>query len=196
MKIGYLTGLTLSLLAMGGAQASIPAKKWIMNVDSGAVEFNAIGRPSALKIHGKGSAPKGTLTVEGGAASGQLIFDLESLDTGIKMRNEHMKQKYLEVGKYSKATLTLTKIAVSPALFTETGKSEPVPFQGKLHLHGIEKPVTGTAKLERNGDQLSVDAQFGIKISDYGIVTPSFSGITMAEDVNVAVQLTTPVVSQ
>ena len=196
MKIGYLTGLTLSFLMVGGAQASIPAKKWIMNVDSGAVEFNAIGRPSALKIHGKGTAPKGALTVEGGTASGQLTFDLESLDTGIKMRNEHMKQKYLEVGKYSEATLTLTKMAISSAVLIEAGKSESVPFQGILHLHGIEKPVTGTAKLDRNGNNLSVDAQFGIKISDYGITIPSFSGITMAEDVNVSVQLTTPVISQ
>lgn len=190
--------LSLSSLSLAAQAATPSAKKLLFNLDqgSGGVEFNATGRPSALKIHGKGSAPKGSLVLEGTVASGSLSFDLESLDTGIKLRNEHMKTKYLEVGKYGKATLTIEKLSVPEALKTEAGKVEKAPFQGVLSLHGVQKPVSGFATIQRSGDQMTVAADFGIKTSEYGISTPSFAGITMAEDVQVAVQVSAPLVSQ
>lgn len=190
--------LGLSSFSLSSLASTPSTKKWLLNVDqgSGTVEFNAIGRPSALKIHGKGTAPKGQLTLEGELASGSLIFDLESLDTGIKLRNEHMKQKYLEVGKYGQATLTFTKFSIPEALRTESGKVEKLPFQGTLSLHGVQKPVSGLASIQRAGNQMTIAADFGVKTVDYGISTPSFAGITMAEDVQIAVQLVAPFVSQ
>ena len=169
-----------------------------MSVDrgSGGVEFSAIGRPSALKIHGKGALPHGQLILSTTSASGNLTFDLDSLDTGIKMRNEHMKQKYLETGKYSQATLILTHLSTSDSLLSGDAKMDSVPFAGTLTLHGIQKPVTGIAKLQRNANQMSIEANFGIKIADYGISIPTFAGITMADDVTVAVQISAPLTAQ
>jgi polyisoprenoid-binding protein YceI len=193
--------MLLSIFAMGFgvADAATPKMpKWTLNADQGTglVEFDAIGRPSALKIHGKGSAPKGTLSVSDGKASGNLTFDLESLDTGIGMRNEHMKKKYLETGKFKEATLVISALAVPVALQSGNGKAEGVPFEGTLSLHGVQKPVTGVAKLERAGDQFKVDADFGVKTADFGISTPSFAGVTMGEDVKIQVQMAAPVVTQ
>jgi polyisoprenoid-binding protein YceI len=179
-------------------QASTPStQKWLVNLDqgSGAVEFDATGRPSALKIRGKGAAPRGSLTLESNMASGSLSFELDTLDTGIKLRNQHMKEKYLETAKYSKATLTITKLSIPDAIKGETAKFDKLPFEGTLSLHGVEKPITGNAKVERNGKLLNVDADLALKISDYGIATPGFAGITMAEDVKILVRFSAPVVT-
>lgn len=198
MKFKLLSLVGVLCISSLTLAATPSVSKLVFQADrgTGAVEFNAIGRPSALKIHGKGSSPKGSLILEGSAASGSLSFDLESLDTGIKLRNEHMKTKYLEVEKYAQATLTVTKLSIPDALRSENGKVEKVPFQGVLSLHGVQKPVSGFATVGRASNQMTIAADFGIKTSDFAINTPSFAGITMAEDVQVAVQLAAPLVSQ
>lgn len=186
----FLAGAVFAL--SGVVYASVPStEKWLFNADqgSGEVEFHAIGRPSALKIHGTGSAPHGTLILDSKMVSGSLTFDLGSLNTGIKLRDEHMKQKYLEVGKFAQATLALSQFPIPESIQGERGQSEEVPFKGTLLLHGIQKPVSGVATLNRNGKQMKVRANFDIKVTDYGIVIPSFAGITMAEDVQVTVQI-------
>jgi len=174
--------------------ATPPNQKWILDLEksSGTVEFKAIGRPSALKINGKGDKAKGALNIEGLNLTGTASFALDSLDTGIKLRNEHMKKKYLETDKYPEAKFTFTKVILPESLNAENASVDKLPFEGKLLLHGVEKPVSGLAKIERKGAEVSVAANFGLKISDYGIPAPGFAGITMAEDVDVQVQFSGP----
>jgi polyisoprenoid-binding protein YceI len=162
---------------------------------SGSVIFRATGRPSAIKIVGKGSQAKGEFTiVDGKKVTGSAAFDLNSLDTGITMRTNHMKERYLETKEHPEAKLTITEMELPKPLFPEadgkiTPTSEEAPFKGKLALHGQEHDVTGTAKLESKADkQVSLNAQFGLKIADYGIKEPSFAGVKMADDVQIEVQ--------
>ena len=193
--LSLISALGISSLALAATPSS---QKLIFQADkgTGSVEFDAIGRPSALKIHGKGSAPKGSLVLDGSTASGNLVFDLDSLDTGIRLRNEHMKAKYLEVGKYGQATLSVIKLSIPDALRSEFGKVEKLPFQGVLSLHGVQKPVTGFVTVSRATNQMTIAADFSLKVNDFAIKTPSFAGITMAEDVQVAIQLVAPLVLQ
>ncbi|MBX9767414.1 MAG: YceI family protein [Bdellovibrionales bacterium] len=191
MKFLGLVFIFLVQLALG---AEGPGTKWIFDLEkgSGSVKFKAIGKPSALKINGKGEKATGKLSVEGSNLSGTAIFVLESLDTGMTLRNEHMKKKYLETEKFPLAKLTFTKVTIPDSLKAENAVVEKLPFEGTLSLHGVDKLVSGTAKVEKKGDELSVVASFGIKISDFGIPTPGFAGITVAEDVDVEVQLSGP----
>lgn len=165
---------------------------------SGAVAFHAVGRPSAIKINGTGAAPKGTLLMtDDGKVNGDLLLDLSSLDTGISMRTNHMKEKYLEVGKYPQAKLSITDVALPKADFAKTEYvEESVPFKGNLSLHGVTKPIEGTARIERHGQSSVVHAEFSVKISDYSIPVPVFAGITVANDVSLVVDATTPIVTQ
>ncbi len=158
----------------------------------GGVNFLAIGRPSALKIRGRGSVPQGTVVVSGSAVSGTFVFDLESLDTGIKLRNEHMKKKYLEIEKFPKAELVLTKVELKQPLGAGDFSFSNVPFEGTLSLHGVKRPVSGKTKGERKGQQLQLAADFNLKVSDFGISSPSFAGVTMADEVQVTVEATAP----
>src|SRR5689334_7763540 len=79
-----------------------------INLDQGKgeVEFRAKGHPNAIKIVRKGSAPHGVLNIEGQKVTGKVSFDLSSLDTGIKLRTRHMREKYLEVERFPEAVLT------------------------------------------------------------------------------------------
>jgi polyisoprenoid-binding protein YceI len=154
---------------------------------TGSTEFHATGHPSAIKVVGKGKGPTGAFSVNGLHVSGEIRFDLSSLDTGIDMRTRHMKEKYLEVQKDPEARLTLTKLDLPNAL-SNGAKFNQVPFEGTLQLHGKNHLVTGLVDASRTDNQVSINATLGLKIADYGILLPTFAGITMADDVQIVVQ--------
>lgn len=180
MKKTLILTLTSTLfLAIGGwAHAAI----YKFSSDKGTVDFLAKGHPALISIEGKGQGVNGTLTETAGKLSGDLAFDLNTLDTGIDLRTEHMKKKYLQTDKYPKAVLTFKDLSLP------TDLSQSFPFQASIKIHNQTHAITGTAKLDHlDGNQYALHAQFPLKISDYGIGVPSFHGITVSEDVNVKV---------
>lgn len=191
-----ITSLLITLGIASGAQAKTPPTTPSAILDlaksEGSVEFTAIGRPSALKIHGKGAPPTGRFALEGNQVQGNVAFALESLDTGISTRDKHMKEKYLEAQKYPEAKLQISKIELPKKLPSGDFKIESVAFEGPLTLHGKTKTVKGVASIAHAGGQMLVQAQFGLKLSDYGIEIPSFAGITVADEVNINVHTESP----
>ncbi len=170
---------------------------WVLNLSKGdgKVEFHAVGKPKMLQIHGKGTKPTGQMTVEAGKVSGQAIFDLNSLDTGIELRNKHMKEKYLEVAKHPKATFEITEIKL-PNPMPAGDFNQDAPFKGKLTVHGVTQDVAGVAKLKKEGSQLTGNVEFATTVKSFNIELPSFAGITMADEVNVSVEFTGPMVQK
>ena len=105
MKINALLITLFSALALA---APIDLSK-----TSHEINFLAVGQPSALKISGKlapGSAMTGKLEVVKNELVGNASIALDSFDTGIGLRNRHMKEKYLETAKYPEAKISLKQI--------------------------------------------------------------------------------------
>ena len=141
------------------------------------VEFLAVGYPSALKIRGKAKdGATGEAKLEGKQLAVTAKVKLDSLDTGIELRNRHMKEKYLETAKHPDATLVVPPTTLQPG---------EQPFKGTLTLHGVTKPVTGTLKYEPPQVQLA----FPLTLSDFSIAIPSYLGIKVAEKVDVTAEL-------
>lgn len=70
--------------------------KFEIKKSNGTVKFFAVGNPSAIRIDGVGAGPEGKLEVvaddKNSKMAGQFIFDLNSLNSGIEMRDSHMKE--------------------------------------------------------------------------------------------------------
>ena len=176
-----------------------PKQNWALefNPSEGSVEFIAVGKPKAIKIHGKGEGPKGKLQLAPrGKPGGELFFALGTIDTGINLRNEHMKKKYLDTAAFPLAKLDNLTVALPPARKGEAFEFEKIPFQGRLSLHGVTQPIKGFVDLKRNGLQLKINARFDIKISDFKIDIPTFAGITVTDEVQVHIQADAPMVIQ
>ncbi|KYG70703.1 YceI family protein [Bdellovibrio bacteriovorus] len=150
----------------------------------GSVQFEAIGKPSMMKIKGQAQGPSGILTLADSKVQGEMNFALETLDTGIDLRNEHMKEKYLEVKKYPQAKLIIKDLSLPSSWNPQNAKLQDHPFKGLLHLHGVEKEVEGTLSIS---EKLKTEARFEIKISDFKIDIPSYLGIKVADVVKVQV---------
>lgn len=178
-----LTVLTVFTFTLNSNAASPPPESTAgktMAVKSGKVEFLAIGKPSFLKVRGIGSAPKGELKVTGTKASGEFTFDLATLDTDIALRNEHMKDKYLEVGKFPKATIRFKDVEA------KDGAKATIPAE--LELHGVKKTVSMDAELQPSGEAKKATGTFKFKLTDFGIAIPSHLGVTIADEVTVTIE--------
>lgn len=155
-----------------------------LNPKQGSVQIEAVGRPAMVKIKGAGEGPYGVLKLNGEVVSGDISFALNTLNTGIELRNEHMNEKYLETKKYPIATLTLKEVALPSGWSKENPQVPETKFQGELTLHGEKRQVQGT--FEVTGDH-ELKAKMELRISDYKIGVPSYLGITVADIVKIQV---------
>jgi len=200
--IRNLTALSLFIGSLSALAAVTPAPKPGRSFDftnaQAKVEFLAVGKPSMLKIRGDAKPEgdkkplEGALMVTGTNVEGKASLELNTLDTGIALRNRHMKEKYLETAKFPKADFTLTECNLPESLKSGTGEANGVAFKGTLKIHGVEKPVAGTVDIKLADGKADFAFKFQTKIPDYAIATPSFLGVTVAEDVEVTVGLQGP----
>lgn len=148
--------------------------------EKGKVAFLAKGKPALISITGEAVGLSGNINDHKGQISGEILFNLEKLKTGITLRDEHMKNKYLEIEKYPVATLRIDRLHF-PQL------EEKFSFDGILTLHGISQSVKGQGLLKDSGNSKFISAEIPIKLSQFNIDIPSFKGITVAEDVLIKV---------
>jgi polyisoprenoid-binding protein YceI len=121
------------------------------------------------------------------AENNDIVFSVAIRDFQFekKLMQEHFNEKYLESGKFPKATFSgklLNFDPSNPALQTVTAK-------GKLTVHGITKEVdiTGTAQA---GDKIVLKSKFTIALADYKIKIPQLVWQNIAERVEVTIEFT------
>lgn len=168
---------------------SVKGETVAFNAAEGRTEFLAVGKPAMIKINGEGQGPEGTLTASKNSLSGTVKVDLTKLTTKIDLRDDHMKNKYLEVGKYPEATLEIVNLQLPADFSALTDKETEVPFTGKFTMHGKTSDVTGKAQVRRIAKHVAGHAEFVFKITDHLDTLPSWMGVKVAENVTVKVQL-------
>jgi polyisoprenoid-binding protein YceI len=164
-----LTAITLSSTAFAALQTT-----------AGSATFVAQG-PAGLRIEGK------TSDVHVSESQGQLHVSvgLANLDTGIALRNRHMREKYLEVQKYPSAELLVSRAALS---LPQDGAGVSGTATGIMMIHGQSKPVSFTYRAHRDHQAYDVTGNVHVNITDYGIDVPSYLGVTVKPDVDIGVR--------
>ncbi len=143
--------------------------------------FSASG-PGGLKI--EGTTPDVLVADDGTNIT--VTVPLANLDTGIKLRNGHMRDKYLEVGKYPNATLVVARSAIKmPAVNGNQAADAP----GQMTIHGETRPVTVHYTATRNVNLTQIVGNLDININDYKITVPSYLGVTVKPDIKVDIKL-------
>lgn len=175
---------------------SFAATKVDLSRQKSEVEFFAIGKPSFLKINGTGGKLNGKLELDNNQIKGRFAVKMDDFSTGISMRDQHMKEKYLETAKFADAWIEVEKIDL-PADFLKTKKVySNVPFYGKLSLHGVEKAVKGVADVDTTKDAPTVSAEFKVLVSDYQIGIPTYMGIKVADEITIKTRMSLDLTKQ
>ena len=180
-----------ALLATAGFAAEGPS--W--RVEKGDVKIVVPLKPGGA-FAATTTALSGTLTLEGAKPArllGDVSMDLATIDTGIALRNQHLRENYLELAKgdgYNKAVLSDIQLAdASGETFDGT-----TPFTGTMLLHGVKKPVAGTVEIHSEGTSRRVRAEFPLVLTDWSVTPPEYLGVGVGSRLLVKVNLTaTPV---
>jgi polyisoprenoid-binding protein YceI len=146
----------------------------------GEIIFLAVGKPAMIKIKGIAHAPITKVKITNNKMSVESNLALDDLDTGIGLRDEHMKEEYLEVKKFPTALLKIEKIILPLGFEAKPSGIKDKSFEGKLTLHGKERKIEGTFSLN---ESLELIAKFNIKLTDFGIEIPNYLGIVVADTV-------------
>lgn len=144
-------------------------------------EFEAVGRPSMLKVKGHGARLVGEIQVSETEIKGKFQVLMDGFTTDIDLRDRHMKEKYLMTKEHPRATLELSPIALPKGW--KPAQELSAAFKGELTLKGVKKPVEGTFKTE--GANMKTEATFTVKLSDFSIDVPKYMGITIADTVTI-----------
>lgn len=128
------------------------------------------------------------------AVSGKLVVDLRSLETGIGLRDEHMRERHLHTDKFPRAYFELTGLRGLPAQLAGDS-TYAADVQGLFYIHGVRRNLDAHAdvtltSLAGGGRALKVKADFLIRLEDYDIPRPKALFLKLAEEVEVVVVFT------
>ena len=165
-----------TLIALLFAGAVVAAPSW----NAGRADVRVIcPMTTGGSFDARTSALRGSLTPSASGSSafeGSLVVDLRTLDTGIGLRNEHLRETYLEIDKgpgFNQAIVTDIDLKdLNPA--APQGKGS---FTGSLTLHGVTKRVAGGVDVRSSAD--------GLRVRDYGIREPRYLGIGVRNTVQI-----------
>lgn len=184
----YNTSLMLLMLSFSADPVKADDTSVYLDRNSSFVEFKAVGNPSALVILGKGAGIDGELKFSsGGHVDGKAILDLTTLNTGIGLRDSHLKNKYLEVERHKHAEFRPQKVHWRTAADVYMQPVVEQPFSGLLKIRNIEKHIEGTMTSVPKDGKAEATFSFKVSLQDFDIPIPSFAGITVAKDVEVKV---------
>ena len=115
----------------------------------------------------------------------QLYFevDLNSLDTGIGLRNRHMRENYLHTDKYP-TTYYKGEIIKSEKV---TDIESKIVSEGTIFIHGVEQPLSVEATLIQNGKQFNIQCRYNVKLSDFNIEIPSIMFYKIDETMDIRI---------
>ena len=113
----------------------------------------------------------------GDSAEVRVEVDLATLDTGIALRNQHMRDNHLETDRYPRAYFRGGRLtgAVAPLAH---GRPAQIEIAGELEVHGVVRPLRAVATVtlteEEGAPVLHVACRFPLALADFAIKRPQF----------------------
>ncbi|GMV06574.1 MAG: hypothetical protein AMXMBFR53_28500 [Gemmatimonadota bacterium] len=187
MGIHPATATALFLVAVAAAPAATAAQEY--QVDRGApnvVRF--LSRASIEEFEGVTDRIDGYVLLDapslaeargGEGTAVYLEVDLASLDTGIGLRNRHMRDNYLHVARFPFAVFE----GRVEGLREVGGGGYRVSAQGMLTIHGVARERQLTCRVDAEGRGYRAQCGFEVLLSDHDIEIPKVMFLKLANEI-------------
>jgi polyisoprenoid-binding protein YceI len=185
--IGRLGLAMAALPAAVGAWKQLGAQEY--QVDLGALrEVRFISRASIEEFEGVTDRIDGYILLDGaplgpesGGSDTELYFevDLASLDTGIGLRNRHMRDNYLEVEDHPYAAFSGGVAGVAPL----SAGGFRVTATGGMSIHGVEREMQIPCDVTLRGERYRARCSFQVLLTDFDIEIPRVMFLKLANEI-------------
>lgn len=105
-----------------------------------------------------------------GVAGGEIRVDALSGETGNGSRDKTLREDVLETGSFPLFVFTPEKLV---GTLPESGEAS-LELRGTVQLHGASHPLALPARVRRDGDRVTLAADFPIPYVEWGLHNPSF----------------------
>jgi polyisoprenoid-binding protein YceI len=126
------------------------------------------------------------------SADSKITFDLTTLTSDQRNRDDFVKMDTLAVRQFPTATFVPTK-ATGLTLPLATNAEATFTLAGKMTIHGVTKDVTFDVVAKRSGSQLTATATANPtwKFEDFGMRAPSvpFRVVSVVDEIRLVVQI-------
>ena len=174
-----LAVLFVGLLVMGSGVARAQSN-WALDPTASTLTYQSVKKNTIVETN-KIRNISGTLSSDGDA---KVTFDLNSVDTGIDLRNVRMRFLFFETFQYPTAVVAAK---VDPAAFadlpTKRRMTAHIPFH--LNLHGIEKDLTADVVVTMITDasvSIASASPVAVRAEDFGLL-PNIDKLQQAANV-------------
>lgn len=157
--------IVLGMFALSTASA---APNWTLDPANSTLTYQSVKKNTIVETN-KIRNLTGTLSADGNA---RVVFDLDSVDTGVDLRNVRMRFLFFETYKFPTAELTAK---VDPAAFADLATKRRIkatlPF--KLSLHGVEKELSANVVVTMVSDSMvsvASEAPVAVHVEDFGLL--------------------------
>jgi len=170
----------LALLLLGLPLPALAAEAWTLDSAQSTLTYQSVKKNTIVETNTIRNI-SGLIEGDGTAI---VAFDLNSVDTGVDIRNVRMRFLFFETFEFPTATVTAK---VDPAVFAELPQKRrmvvPLPFT--LSLHGVEKAMEAKVVVTMISDTLisvASQAPVAVHVDDFGLL-PAIEKLERAANV-------------
>jgi polyisoprenoid-binding protein YceI len=160
----------LAVLCVAGC-SSLWAQEMTLELDPANTKVEFTLSDVLHTVHGTFALKSGLIhfNPSSGSASGLVIVDVKSGQSGNGSRDRKMHKEILQSEQYPDATFTPTKMSGS---FSPQGDSQ-IQVDGTFRVHGNNHPITLAIPLQISGNSASFKTQVVIPYVKWGMKNPS-----------------------
>jgi polyisoprenoid-binding protein YceI len=162
-------------------------------VQDGLVTFDVETNLFAVTVHGESKELEGKVRVHEGTEGLTLeqleaVVPVDSLSTGMKLRDNHMRKYIFETpqGEAPDVRFTAERAECSPL---DANNQSTCVASGMLAIRGTARPFVIELSVRRENDLFRVQGDGDVKLSAYGIERPSQFGVKTADVVKLHLEL-------
>ena len=137
-------------------------------------------------VHGSFKLKRGSITFDSstGKASGEIVVDVASGNSGGGTRDKRMHKEILESARYPDAVFTADRVSGELA---PRGASE-LDIHGSFQIHGASHEMTFHFRAEVSGGEVASSTGFTIPYVQWGMKNPSNFLLKVSDKVEMNIQ--------
>jgi len=171
------------LFALAVSMAS--AETLTLELDPAKTKVEWTLEASLHTVHGTFQLKTGTISFnpQGGTASGQIVVDAKSGNSGNGMRDHKMHSAVLESDRYPEVTFTPQTVEGTVAM---TGESQ-LQMHGILHIHGQEHPILLPVEAKTENGLVTAETHITVPYISWGMKNPSTLFLKVSDKVELEI---------
>jgi polyisoprenoid-binding protein YceI len=181
----FLCALGLALLVLSTARHA-RAQEAVLELDPAQTQIGFTLGDVLHTVHGTFKLKQGTINLNAatGRASGLVVVDATSGDSGSHTRDHKMHKDILQSTQYPEITFAPQQVQgqVLPA-----GEFK-VQVVGTFTMHGESHTLTLIVQANQTGEQLTANVTFSIPYMSWGLKNPSTLFLRVNSTVDIAIQ--------